>query len=62
MTKNTNVEANVRRYLEKVIKNGHVVDVPCFSDSDAVEKLSEFTFGRAYEEKKLGIFQILAIN
>ena len=50
LTKNTNVEANVKWYLEKVIKNGYVVDVPCFIDSDAVKKSSEFTFQRALKE------------
>ena len=69
LTKNTNVEANVRRYLEKVIRYGHVVDVPCFIDYDAVKKSSEltfqravqeFTFQRALQEKDLGILQILA--
>ena len=60
MTKNTNVEANIKLYLKKVIKYGHVVDVPCFIDSDAVVKLTEFTFERALEERELGILQILA--
>ena len=60
LTKNTNAEANVKLYLQKVIKNGHVVDIPCFIDSDAVEKSTEFTFKRALKERKLGIFQILA--
>ena len=62
LTKNTNVEANMKLYLEKVVKNGHVLDVPCVIDSDAVEKSSEFTFRKAFEEKKLGILQILAIK
>ena len=39
LTKNTSVEANIKLYLEKVTKNGHVMDVPCFIDSDAVERL-----------------------
>lgn len=60
LTKNTNVEANVKLYLEKVIENGHIVDVPCFIDSNAVEKSTEFTFERAFEESELGILQILA--
>ena len=60
LTKNTNVEGNVKLYLEKVIKNGHVMDVPCFINSDAVEKSTEFTFERALEERELGILQILA--
>ena len=53
------MEANVKLYLEKVIKNGHIVDVPCFIDSDAVEKSTEFTFERAFDERELGILQIL---
>ena len=60
LTKNTNVETNVRLYLEKVIKNGHVVDTPCFIDSDAVEKSTEYTYDRAFDEKNLGVLQILA--
>ena len=60
LTKNTNVEINIKLYLEKVIKNGHVVDIPCFIDSDDVQKSSEFTFERALDERKLGILQILA--
>ena len=60
LTKNTNVEANVKLYLEKVIKMAHVVDVPCFIDSDAVQKSSEYTFERAFDQKELGVLQILA--
>ena len=60
LAKNTNVEVNVKLYLEKVIKMAHVVDVPCFIDSDAVQKSSEYTFERAYDERELGILQILA--
>ena len=62
LTRNTNVEANMKLYLEKVIKNGHVLDVPCFIDSEAVEKSNEYTFERAIKENKLGILQILAIK
>ena len=62
LTKNTNVEANMKLYLEKVVKNGHVLDISCFIDSEAVEKSNEYTFERAFEEKKLGILQILAIK
>ena len=60
LTKNTNTEANVKLYLEKITKKGHIVDIPCFIDSDAVKKSSEFTFQRALQEKDLGILQILA--
>ena len=60
LTKNTNVEANIKLYLEKVIKIGHFVDVPCFIDSDAVERSTEFTFEKAREEMNLGVLQILA--
>ena len=60
LTKNTNAEANVKLYLQKVIKNGHVVDIPCFIDSDAVERSTEFTFEKAREEMNLGVLQILA--
>ena len=60
LTKNTNVEVNIKLYLEKVIKIAHVVDVPCFIDYGAVQKSSEFTFERALDEKELGILQILA--
>ena len=62
LTKNTNMEANMKLYLEKVIKNDHVVDISCFIDSEAVEKSNEYTFERAIKEKKLGILQILAIK
>ena len=62
LTKNTNVEANMKLYLEKVVKNGHVLDISCFIDSEAVEKSNEYTFERAIKEKKLGILQILAIK
>ena len=60
LTKNTNIEINVKLYLEKVIKMAHVVDIPCFIDSDAVQKSSEYTFERALDEQELGILQILA--
>ena len=59
-TRNTNVEANVKLYLQKVIKIGHVVDVPCFINADAVEKSTGFTFEKALEERNLGVLQILA--
>ena len=62
LTKNTNVEANMKLYLEKVIKYGYVLDISCFIDSEAVEKSNEYTFERAIKEKKLGILQILAIK
>ena len=60
LTKNTDVEANVRLYLEKVIKFGHNVDAPCFIDSDTVEKSTEYTFESALDERNLGVLQILA--
>ena len=60
LTKNTNTEANIKLYLEKIIENGHIVDIPCFIDSHAVEKSTQFTFERALEESELGILQILA--
>ena len=62
LTRNTNVEANMKLYLEKVIKYGYVLDISCFIDSEAVEKSNEYTFERAIKEKKLGILQILAIK
>ena len=34
LTKNTNVEANIKLYLKKVITIGHFVDVPCFINRD----------------------------
>ena len=34
--------------------------VPCFIDADSVEKSTEFTFERAFDESELGILQILA--
>ena len=60
LTKNTNIEVNVKLYLEKVMKMDLVVNVPCFIDSDAVQKSSEYTFERALDERELGILQILA--
>ena len=60
LTKNTNVEANIKLYLEKVIKIGHFVDVPCYIDRDSVEKSTEYTFERALEELNFGVLQILA--
>ena len=60
LTKNTNLEANIKLYLEKVIKIGHFVDVPCFIDRNAVEKSTEFTLERALEELNFGVLQILA--
>ena len=60
LVKNTNTEANIKLYLEKIIENGHIVDIPCFIDSHAVEKSTQFTFERALEERELGILQILA--
>ena len=62
LTRNTNVEANMKLYLEKVIKYGYVLDISCFIDSEAVEKSNEYTFERAIKENKLGILQILAIK
>ena len=60
LTRNTNVEGNVKLYLQKIIKIGHVVDIPCFIDADAVEKSIGFTFTTALEERNLGVLQILA--
>ena len=62
LTRNTNVEANMKLYLEKVIKYGYVLDISCFIDSEAVEKSNVYTFERAIEENKLGILQILTIK
>ena len=45
---------------KKIIKIGHVVDIPCFIDADAVEKSIGFTFKKALEERNLGVLQILA--
>lgn len=59
-TRNTNVEANIKLYLQKVIEIGHIVDVPCFIDADTVEKSTGFTFEKALEERDLGVLQILA--
>ena len=60
LTKNTIMEVNIKLYLEKVIEKSHIVDIPCFIDSDAVVKSTQFTFERALEESELGILQILA--
>ena len=60
LTKNTNVEVNVQLYLEKVIETGHVVDVPCFIDSDAIQNSTKFTYKKALKKRKHGIIQILA--
>ena len=60
LIKNTDTEANIKLYLEKIIENSHIVDIPCFIDSHAVEKSTQFTFERALEERELGILQILA--
>ena len=60
LTRNTNVEGNVKLYLQKIIKIGHVVDIPCFIDADAVKKSTGFTFKKALEERNLGVLQILA--
>ena len=37
MTKNTNLERNVVLYIQKVIKIGHFVDVPCYIDGEAMK-------------------------
>ena len=58
--RNTNMETNVKLYLQKVIKNGHVVDFPCFIDADALENSTGFTFEKALKERNLGVLQILA--
>ena len=58
--RNTNMETNVKLYLQKVIKNGHVVDFPCFIDADALENSTRFTFEKALKERNLGVLQILA--
>ena len=60
LTRNTNIEANVKLYLQKVIEIGHDVDVPCFINADAVEKSTGFTFEKALKERNLGVLQILA--
>ena len=60
LTRNRNVEANVKLYFQKIIKIGHVVDIPCFIDADAVKKSTGFTFKKALEERNLGVLQILA--
>ena len=40
MTKNTNIE-RVVLYIQKVIKIGHFVDVPCYIDDQSVKKSTE---------------------
>ena len=45
---------------KKIIKIGHVVDIPCFIDADSVKKSIGFTFKKALEERNLGVLQILA--
>ena len=60
LTRNTNLEENVISYIKKVIKIGHVVDVPCYIDENVVEKSNDFTFEAALNENNLGMVQILA--
>ena len=59
--RNTNMETNVKLYLQRVIyiKN-HVADFPCFIDADALENSTRFTFEKALKERNLGVLQILA--
>ena len=47
MTKNTNLEKNVALYIKKVIKIGHVVDVPCYIDNDTVINANRISFEEA---------------
>ena len=60
LARNTSMETNVKLYLQTVIKNGHVVDFPCFIDADALENSTRFTFEKALKERNLGVLQILA--
>ena len=60
LARNTNMETNVKLYLQTVIKHGHVVDFPCFIDSDALENSTGFIFEKALKERNLGVLQILA--
>ena len=57
LTKNTNVEVNVQLYLEKVIETGHVVDVPCFIDSDAIQNSTKFTYKKALKRGSMELFR-----
>ena len=63
ITRNTSVEINVDRYLKKVIKNGHSMDVPCYIDSDVVNKDFENIYriiDTRQHTRNFGVIQILA--
>ena len=60
LTKNTNLETNVILYIKKVIKIGHIVDVPCYIEDDVVKKATASSFEEAWEQKDAGVLQILA--
>ena len=46
--------------ISKVIEIGHVVDVPCYIDDEAVKKSTEISFEEAVQQKNAGVLQILA--
>ena len=50
ITQGTNLEKNVPLYIKRVIMTGHFVDIPCYIDSDVVEKSTEFTFEEALKK------------
>ena len=62
MTRDTNMEENVRSYIKKIVQIGHfMVDVPCFIDYEAIRKFSPvWTFKKAIIQKEFGILQIIA--
>ena len=66
MTRNKNLESNVRFYIKKIIECGHFVDVPCFIDEDSVLKCNsagdEKSFFTALSEKDKGLIQLSAIT
>ena len=60
MTKNPNLRKNIVLYIQKVIKIGHFVDVPCYIDNDVTKKATEISFEEALQQKDAGVLQILA--
>ena len=70
MTKKTKVEKYVQAYLHKILKVGHVADVPCYIRATSLQdfhdlcqpemEYTEFSFHDALTTRNFGMLQILA--
>ena len=65
MTRNKNLESNVRFYIKRIIECEHFVDVPCFIDEASILKYlsaDEKSFFTALSEKDEAKIQLSAIT